>query len=242
MKVAVLGAQGRMGSVVCKAIEASDDLELIAQLDVHNNISELSDLQVDVIVDFTTPDVVMEHISYALQTSTHIVVGTSGFTSEKLHSIEIEAQRKPEVGVLIVPNFSLGAILLAKLAKKAAPYFESVEIIELHHERKLDAPSQTARFTAEEIAASREGKVNPDATRGSKEARGLEVAGIPIHSIRLPGLFAHEEIIFGNAGEILTLRHDSTDRLAYMPGVLSAIREIPHHPGFHIGLDSILDL
>lgn len=242
MRVAVLGANGRMGTMVCKAIASAPDLELVSELDVDNDINELSHQDIDVIVDFTTPDAVMGHITFAVQSKIHIVVGTSGFTPERLALVEKEAQKVPEVGVLIVPNFSIGAILLAKLAQRAAPYFESVEIIELHHERKVDAPSQTARFTAQEIAANRQGKLNLDATEGSKEARGLEVAGIPIHSIRLPGLFAHEEVLFGNPGEILTLRHDSTDRGAYMPGVLSAIRHIKNHPGFNVGLDTILEI
>jgi 4-hydroxy-tetrahydrodipicolinate reductase len=242
MRVAVLGARGRMGTMVCEAITSAPDLELASQLDVDNDITELQQQNIDVIVDFTTPDAVMNHITYAIQTKTHIVVGTSGFTPERLALVEKEAMKAPDVGVLIVPNFSIGAILLAKLAQRAAPYFDSVEIIELHHERKVDAPSQTARFTAEEIAANRKGKANLDATKGSREARGLDVAGIPIHSIRLPGLFAHEEVLFGNPGEILSLRHDSTDRSAYMPGVLSAIRGIQANLGFHVGLDAILKL
>lgn len=238
-KVAVFGARGRMGVAVSGAISASADLELAASIDIDDDIQSLNNI--DVIVDFTTPDVVMDHISFAIQSKMHIVVGTSGFTPEKIALLQKEIGPKPEVGVLIVPNFSLGAILLAKLAKRAAPYFESVEIIEMHHEKKIDAPSQTARYTADEIATNRGKRVNADSTSGSKEARGMQVSGIPIHSIRLPGLFAHEEIIFGNPGEILTLRHDSTDRSAYMPGVLSAIREIHKHPGLHVGLDSILD-
>lgn len=229
-----------MGVAVSDAISRCSDLELAAALDIDDNLESIAS-NVDVIVDFTTPDAVMNHISYAIESKKHIVVGTSGFTPEKIVRIREEIGEKPEVGVLIVPNFSLGAILLAKLAKRAAPYFESVEIIEMHHEKKIDAPSQTARYTADEIASNRGDKVNADATTGSKEARGTQVAGIPIHSVRLPGLFAHEEVIFGNPGEILTLRHDSTDRMAYMPGVLSAIREIPKHPGLHVGLDSILD-
>lgn len=242
MRVAVLGARGRMGSMVCEAVAATSDLALISQLDVDNDINELQQHAIDVIVDFTTPDAVMNHITYAIQSKTHIVVGTSGFTPERLSHVEKECLKAPDVGVLIVPNFSIGAMLLAKLAQRAAPYFESVEIIELHHERKLDAPSQTARYTAEEIAVNRRGKVNSDATKGSMQARGFEVAGIPIHSIRLPGLFAHEEVMFGNPGEVLSLRHDSTDRSAYMPGVLSAIRGIQQNPGFHVGLDAILEL
>lgn len=242
MRVAVLGARGRMGSMVCEAIRSTSDLEVISELDVNDDINELQQQHIDVIVDFTTPDAVMNHITFALQSKTHIVVGTSGFTSERLALVEKAALNAPEVGVLIAPNFSIGAILLAKLAKQAAPFFESVEIIELHHERKVDAPSQTARFTAEEISTNRQGKVNIDATQGSKEARGFEVAGIPIHSVRLPGLFAHEEVLFGNPGEILSLRHDSTDRSAYMPGVLSAIRAMQKLRGFHVGLDAILDL
>ena len=242
MRVAVLGARGRMGTVVCEAIRSTSDLDLCAELDVADNIKNLEHQNIDVIVDFTTPDAVMDHITFALQSKTHIVVGTSGFTSERLALVEKASLNAPDVGVLIVPNFSIGAILLAKLAKRAAPFFESVEIIELHHERKIDAPSQTARFTAEEISTNRQGKTNVDATQGSKAARGLEVAGIPIHSVRLPGLFAHEEVMFGNPGEILSLRHDSTDRSAYMPGVLGAIRKIHQYPGFHVGLDVILEL
>jgi 4-hydroxy-tetrahydrodipicolinate reductase len=231
-----------MGSVVCTAIRDSQDLELTFELDIKDDINSLSQSLPDVIVDFTTPEAVMEHIRFAIASKTHIVVGTSGFTKEKLDLVQSEAASAADVGVLIVPNFSLGAILLSQLARKAAPYFDAVEIIELHHERKLDAPSQTARYTAEEIAQARNGKKNPDATQGAKDARGLEVSGIPIHSVRLPGLFAHEEVIFGNPGEILTLKHDSMDRMAYMPGVLAAIRSISKHPGFHVGLDAVLDL
>lgn len=231
-----------MGVAVCGALSASSDLELAAAIDIDEDVESLTRQDIDVIVDFTTPDVVMKHISFALHSNIHIVVGTSGFTPDKIALLRQEVGQSPEVGVLVVPNFSLGAILLAKLAKRVAPYFESVEIIEMHHEKKVDAPSQTARYTADEIASNRGDKLNADSTIGSKESRGSQVAGIPIHSIRLPGLFAHEEVIFGNPGEILTLRHDSTDRVAYMPGVLSAIREIGNHPGLHIGLDSILDL
>jgi 4-hydroxy-tetrahydrodipicolinate reductase len=230
-----------MGLAAAAAVDASSDLQLVAQLDIGDGLEALSDANVDVVIDFTHPDAVMATLDYVISHDIHAVVGTTGFTEDRLAVVRDLLAQHPEVGVLIAPNFSVGAILLMKFAVQAATYFESVEIIELHHPDKADAPSGTARHTAELIAAARTGMVAPDATvTALPGARGADVDGIPVHSVRLRGLLAHEEVLLGGPGEVLTLRHDSLDRSSFMPGVLLGVRKVAAHPGLTVGLENFL--
>ena len=241
MRVGVVGARGRMGLAAAAAVDASSDLQLVAQLDIGDGLEALSDANVDVVIDFTHPDAVMATLDYVISHDIHAVVGTTGFSEDRLAVVRDLLAQHPEVGVLIAPNFSVGAILLMKFAVQAATYFESVEIIELHHPDKADAPSGTARHTAELIAAARTGMVAPDATvTALPGARGADVDGIPVHSVRLRGLLAHEEVLLGGPGEVLTLRHDSLDRSSFMPGVLLGVRKVAAHPGLTVGLENFL--
>jgi 4-hydroxy-tetrahydrodipicolinate reductase len=241
MRVGVVGARGRMGIAAAAAVEASSDLVLAAQVDIGDRLDALADARVEVVIDFTHPDSVMGTLDYVIAHGMHAVVGTTGFTEERLSTLRAALAANPGIGVLIAPNFSVGAILLMKFAVQAATYFESVEIIELHHPEKADAPSGTARHTAELVAAARSGMVAPDATvTALPGARGADVDGIPVHSIRLRGLLAHEEVLLGGPGEVLTLRHDSLDRSSFMPGVLLGVRQIAAHPGLTVGLENYL--
>ena len=242
--VGVLGAAGRMGSEACRVVREADDLELAAALDVGERLDGLTDNDVQVMVDFTDPESVMTNIKFCIRNGIHCVVGTSGFTPERLAEVEQLLGPDPQVGVLIAPNFGVGAVLMMQFAKRAAPFFESVEIVELHHPDKLDAPSGTALRTAEVIAEARgsAGKVgSPDATEGDDTARGLSVSGVPVHSVRLRGLVAHQEVLLGSTGETLTIRHDSLDRTSFMPGVLMAVRAVPDRPGLTVGIDPLLE-
>jgi 4-hydroxy-tetrahydrodipicolinate reductase len=240
LRVAVLGAGGRMGSTVCRAVAAADDLELVAELDEGWDYAALSD--VDVAVDFTVPDVVMGNIEACVAAGVHCVVGTTGFDDDRLAQVREWLAAAPAVGVVIAPNFGLGAVLMMRFAAEAAPYFDSVEIVELHHPAKADAPSGTARATAARIAeARRDHPPAPDATTAALDgARGASVDGVPVHSVRVAGLVAHQEVLLGSAGETLTIRHDSTDRESFMPGVLLAVRAVPSRPGLTLGLDPLL--
>jgi 4-hydroxy-tetrahydrodipicolinate reductase len=230
-----------MGIAAAAAVEASSDLVLAAQVDIGDRLDALADARVEVVIDFTHPDSVMGTLDYVIAHGMHAVVGTTGFTDERLSTLRATLAANPGIGVLIAPNFSVGAILLMKFAVQAATYFESVEIIELHHPDKADAPSGTARHTAELVAAARSGMVAPDATvTALPGARGADVDGIPVHSIRLRGLLAHEEVLLGGPGEVLTLRHDSLDRSSFMPGVLLGVRQISVHPGLTVGLENYL--
>lgn len=244
VRVAVFGANGRMGAEVCRAVEAADDLELVAAVDADDPRDAVEGAQV--VVDFTTPDAVMGNLAWCLERGIHMVIGTSGFTPERLdHVRELAALANP-TGVLIASNFSIGAVLMMKFAEIAAPFFESAEIVELHHPNKLDAPSGTARTTAQQIAAARAaarlGAV-PDATTDDPDgARGAVVDGIHVHGVRLRGLVAHQEVLFGATGETLTIRHDSFDRVSFMPGVLTAVRAVGDRPGLTLGIDELLGL
>lgn len=244
INVGVLGARGKMGSTVVRAVENSSDLTLVSAIDMGDSLHELINAAPDVVVDFTTPDAVMGNLESLISAGIHCVVGTTGFDAERLALIRKWLDRQSSVGVLIAPNFGLGAVLMMKFSALAAPYFPSAEIIELHHPAKVDAPSGTSRHTAEAIAAARTGLPGmPDATASSLPgARGAEVAGIPIHSIRATGLVAHQEVIFGGPGETLTIRHDSLDRESFMAGVLVGIRGVSSHLGLTVGLDHYLDL
>jgi 4-hydroxy-tetrahydrodipicolinate reductase len=234
-----------MGAEVCRAVEAADDLELVAAVDAGDPRDEV-EARAQVVVDFTTPQVVIENIAWCLERGIHVVVGTSGFTPERLDRVrELVALANP-TGVLIASNFSIGAVLMMKFAQLAAPFFESAEIVELHHPNKLDAPSGTARTTAEQIAAARAAAglaAVPDATTDDPDgARGAVVDGIHVHGVRLRGLVAHQEVLFGATGETLTIRHDSFDRVSFMPGVLTAVRAVGDRPGLTLGIDGLLGL
>jgi 4-hydroxy-tetrahydrodipicolinate reductase len=242
-RVAVLGAAGRMGSEVVHAVEAAEDLELAAAYDVDDAIDLAG---VDVVVDFTHPDSVMGNLRACVDAGVHAVVGTTGFDDKRLDEVRGWLASAPSVGVLVAPNFGVAAVLMMQFAAQAARFFESVEIIELHHPRKADAPSGTARRTAELIHAAREGMAAmPDATTATASlagARGADVDGVRVHAIRLDGLVAHQEVLLGGHGETLTIRHDSYDRSSFMPGVLLAVRSVGARPGLTVGLESLLDL
>jgi 4-hydroxy-tetrahydrodipicolinate reductase len=246
LRVGVLGAAGRMGSEVCRAVDAADDLDLVAMIDSGDILNFVSDAGAQVVVDFTHADVVMDNIRYCIDDGIHLVVGTTGFDKARLETVRSWVEAAPEpVGVVIAPNFAIGAVLMMEFAARAARYYQSVEIVELHHAGKADAPSGTARRTAELVAAARadaDAAEMPDATTTAMAgARGAVVDGVHVHSVRLPGLIAHQEVILGTPGEALTIRHDSFDRASFMPGVLLAVREVSRRPGLTIGLESLLD-
>jgi 4-hydroxy-tetrahydrodipicolinate reductase len=244
--VAVLGAHGRMGQQVCTAVEAAADLELVARIDVEDPLSAAVEAGAQVLVDFTHPDGVMDNLRFAVDHGIHAVVGTTGFTDDKLSTLAQWLADKPGLGVLVAPNFGIGAVLSMKFAQLAAPYFESAEVIELHHPQKVDAPSGTATATARLIAAARARagmSAAPDATSAEVPgARGAEIDGVRVHSVRATGLVAHQEVLFGTEGETLTIRHDSLNRSSFMPGVLLAVREVGSRPGLTVGLDALLGL
>jgi 4-hydroxy-tetrahydrodipicolinate reductase len=235
-----------MGATVCEAVRDAADMELVAEVDVGDSLSVVADAGAQVAVDFTQPDAVMGNLRWCVDNGVHAVVGTTGFDAGRIDEVRSWLGASPNVGVAIVPNFGIGAVLMMAFAEKAARYYESVEIIELHHPRKADAPSGTAQHTAARIAAARRSAqlgTMPDATSSALDgARGATVDGVPVHSVRLSGLVAHQEVLFGGQGEILTIRHDSLDRFSFMPGVLLAVREIGSRPGLTVGLDSFLDL
>jgi 4-hydroxy-tetrahydrodipicolinate reductase len=244
IQVGVLGARGRMGQTVVKAVEGAGDLKLVAAVDAGDDFEALH--EADVVVDFTHPDAVMDNLKYLVKHDIHAVVGTTGFSEEKLATVRSWLEPKPSLGVLIAPNFALGAVLAMRFAAQAAKFYASAEVIELHHNRKADAPSGTAAHTARMIAAARASAgVAPgsDATTTSLDgARGAVVEDVHVHSVRLPGLVAHEEILFGGEGETLTIRHDSLDRTSFMPGVLLGVRSVVSRPGLTVGLENVLDL
>ncbi|WP_022916881.1 4-hydroxy-tetrahydrodipicolinate reductase [Ruania albidiflava] len=244
IRVAVLGAAGRMGSTVCAAVEDAEGMELVARLDLGDDVASLAGVA-DVAVDFTVPSATEANVHALIDAGVHAVVGTTGWQADALDRVREHADRAgQDIGVLIAPNFALSAVLAMHLATQAARFFESVEVIELHHPNKVDAPSGTAVHTAQSIAAARQGMpAAPDATETALDgARGAVVDGVPVHSVRLRGLVAHEEILLGNPGEQLTIRTDNFDRSSFMPGVLIAVRTIADHPGLQVGLDSLLDL
>ena len=246
MKVGVLGARGRVGSEICAAVEAAEDLELVARIDAGDDIAALVETGAEAVVDFTHPDVVMGNLEFCIGHGIHAVVGTTGFDDERLERLRTRLADAPDTGVLIAPNFSIGAILMMRFAAVAAPFYESVEVVELHHPDKADAPSGTARRTAELIAAARREAGSapmPDATStGLEGARGADVDGVRVHGLRIRGMVAHQEVILGGPGETLTIRHDSMDRASFAPGVLTGLRQIAAHPGLTVGLEGFLDL
>ncbi len=235
-----------MGQEICKAVEAAPDMVLVAGVDAGDPIERLVEAGAQAVVDFTHPDVVMQNLEFCVRNGIHAVVGTTGFDDERLARLEEWLAGSPRTGVLIAPNFSIGAILMMRFAAQAAPLFESVEIVELHHPTKADAPSGTAGRTAELIAEARRAAGSPampDATSQELDgARGADVEGVRVHSVRVRGLVAHQEVILGGLGETLTIRHDSLDRAGFGPGVLAGLRAIDAHPGLTVGLEHFLDL
>ncbi|UNO39635.1 4-hydroxy-tetrahydrodipicolinate reductase [Streptomyces sp. MST-110588] len=245
LRVAVLGARGRIGSEAVRAVEAAPDMELVAALGRDSALTELTSAGAQVAVDLTHPDAVMANLEYCLGHGIHAVVGTTGWTEERLTTLREQLADGPEgTGVLIAPNFSIGAVLTMRFAQEAARFFESVEVIELHHPNKADAPSGTASRTAQLIAQARReagSAPQPDATSSALDgARGADVDGIPVHSVRLRGLLAHQEVLFGGVGETLTVRHDSLHHSSFMPGILLGVRRVVDTPGLTVGLEHFL--
>lgn len=242
MKVAVFGARGRMGAEVCRAVNAAEDLELVAAIDAGEDRGVVE--QAEVVVDFTVPAVVMDNIAWCVDRGINVVVGTTGFTPERLDAVRELLGPDPKSSVLIAPNFSIGAVLMMRFAEQAARFYESAEIVELHHPNKVDAPSGTAQATALRIAAARAdaglGPVPDATTTDPNGARGAVVGGIHVHGVRLRGLVAHQEVLLGAEGETLTIRHDSFDRASFMPGVLLAVRAVGQRPGLTVGIDDLL--
>ena len=264
IRVGVVGGYGRMGREVCRAVAEDPECVLVAAVDVNgcgesvgalighsdlkitisDELDALTDAEVDVAVDFTHPDAVMDDVRWCVRHAVHLVVGTTGLSSADLDEIRALIEEEgSESNVFVAPNFALGAVLMMRFAAAASKWLPAVEIIELHHDGKADAPSGTALKTAEEIAKARD--EGPQASP-SKEVvpgvRGGEVAGIHVHSVRLPGLVAHQEVILGGPGQSLTIRHDSYDRASFMPGVLLAIKNITKHPGLTYGLENLLEI
>ncbi|MFC8511408.1 4-hydroxy-tetrahydrodipicolinate reductase [Streptomyces sp. NPDC057411] len=246
LRVAVLGAQGRIGSEAVKAVQAAEDMELVAALGRGDKLETLVEAEAQVVVELTTPDSVMENLDFCVRHGIHAVVGTTGWNEERLARLNEWLAASPETGVLIAPNFSIGAVLTMKFAQIAAPYFESVEVVELHHPHKVDAPSGTATRTAQLIAEARAGAglgAQPDNTaHGLEGARGADVDGVRVHSVRLAGLLAHQEVLLGGEGETLTVRHDSLHHSSFMPGILLGARRVVGTPGLTFGLEHFLDL
>lgn len=246
LKVGVLGAQGKVGAEICRAVEEAPDTDLVAQIDADDDLAALVEGGAEAVVDFTHPDVVMDNLEFCIDHGIHAVVGTTGFDEERLDQLRTWLDDAPGTGVLIAPNFSIGAILMMRFAAAAAPFYDSVEVVEMHHPDKADAPSGTARRTAELIAAARREAGSgpmPDATSTALEgARGADVDGVRVHGLRVRGMVAHQEVLLGGPGETLTIRHDSMDRSSFAPGVLTGLRAIAEHPGLTVGLEEFLDL
>jgi 4-hydroxy-tetrahydrodipicolinate reductase len=261
IRVGVFGAGGRMGSTVCSTVAAAPDLELVAAVDpfhggidlrqlgiagtglqVASSADAIADAGADVAVDFTVIDAALENLRWCAEHDVHAVVGTTGFTEADVDDLTRRFE-KSEANAFIAPNFAIGAVLMMRFAELSAPYFETAEVIELHHDAKVDAPSGTAMLTAQRMAdASQEWGDDPTETVVVEGARGAEgPGGIRVHSVRLRGLVAHQEVVLGTTGQSLSIRHDSYDRTSFMPGVLLAIRSVRDHPGLTIGLDALLD-
>jgi 4-hydroxy-tetrahydrodipicolinate reductase len=246
LRVAVLGAKGRIGSEAVRAVEAAEDMELVAALGRGDELESLVESGAQVVVELTTPASVMDNLDFCVRHGMHAVVGTTGWTDDRLAQLNTALAASPRTGVLIAPNFSIGAVLTMKFAQQAARYYESVEVVELHHPNKADAPSGTATRTAQLIAAARAEAgcaPQPDATVTALDgARGADVDGVPVHAVRLRGLLAHQEVLLGGEGETLTIRHDSLHHSSFMPGILLGVRRVVSAPGLTFGLENFLDL
>lgn len=251
IKVGVLGAKGRVGSAVVAGVNAADDVELVAEVDASDSLDKLVESGAEVVVDFTTPAAVMDNLKFCIDNGIHAVVGTTGFDEDRYNQVRswLDAKNGGDdagVGVLIAPNFAISAVLAMAFARQAAPFFDSAEVVEYHHPNKLDAPSGTAVKTAQGIAAARR-EANmpamPDATEQALDgSRGADVDGVKVHAVRMQGMVAHEEIIFGTTDQSLTIRQDSYGRDSFVPGVLTGVREVANHPGLTVGLDNYLGL
>lgn len=244
LRVAVIGASGRMGSEAVKAVQAAEDLDLVGTFDDGDDLGDLGGAQVA--VEFTVPSVSAGNVAHCVERGVHVVVGTTGWDDTKLAALREQVDAQPDVGVLIAPNFAIGALLMMSFARQAARFYESVEVVETHHPDKVDAPSGTAARTAAVIGQARReaglGDV-PDATEQDPDgARGALVDGVPVHALRLRGRVAHQEVSFGSVGEALTVRHDSFDRVSFMPGVLAGVRAVADHPGVTVGLEHFLGI
>ncbi|MFE0427497.1 4-hydroxy-tetrahydrodipicolinate reductase [Streptomyces sp. NPDC058953] len=246
LRVAVIGAKGRIGSEAVRAVAAADDMELVAALGRGDRLESLVDAGAEAVVELTTPASVLGNLDFCVRHGIHAVVGTTGWTEDRLAQLGTSLAASPGTGVLIAPNFSIGAVLTMKFAQAAARWFESVEVVELHHPNKADAPSGTATRTAQLIAAARADAglgAQPDATVTALDgARGADVDGVPVHAVRLRGLLAHQEVLLGGEGETLTIRHDSLHHSSFMPGILLGVRRIGSVPGLTVGLENFLDL
>jgi 4-hydroxy-tetrahydrodipicolinate reductase len=253
IRVGVLGAGGRMGRTVCGAVTAAQDLELVAAVDpahvgetvegvpIAEGLGALPEAGVQVAVDFTHPSAVMANARWCLRKGVHVVIGTTGIGPEDLAELASLAEGS-EPNAFVAPNFAIGAVLMMRFAEQAARYLDAAEVIELHHDGKADAPSGTALTTARRIAATRSGEWRtPAGDDAHPGARGAEVEGVRVHAVRLPGLLAHQEVVFGGPGQTLTVRHDSTDRASFMPGVLMAVHAVADRPGLTVGLDALID-
>ncbi len=244
-RVGVIGANGRMGSLACQAIDAAPDLDLVGAVSGREWLFPLADAGSDVVVDFTHPDAVMDHIRFAIDHEIHCVVGTTGMTNDRLEAVARWLENRSGLSVMVVPNFAIGAVLAIRYAREAARFFEAAEVIELHHAGKVDAPSGTAVAAAQAVFKGRDAagrRAAPDATTAAQPgARGAVVDGVHVHSVRLPGLVAHLEVLLGNDGETLCIRHDSTSRSSFMPGLLAAVRAAGSRPGLTVGLEALLD-
>lgn len=245
IRVAVVGAAGKMGSAACDAVTSDPAMTLVAALDQGDDLAQLVDADAQVLVDFTHPDAVMATVETAVAAGIHLVIGTTGFTDERLRQVEGWLAQQPGVGVLVAPNFSVGAVLMMRFAEQAATFFDSVEVVELHHPGKADAPSGTATRTAQRVAAARAAAGRPPAPDATVDAlpgaRGADVQGVRVHSVRLAGLVAHQEVLLGATGETLTIRHDSLDRVSFMPGVLLGVHWVVANPGLTVGIEAALD-
>jgi 4-hydroxy-tetrahydrodipicolinate reductase len=263
IRIGVIGAAGRMGQMVCRTVAAEPDLALVAAIDrskvgqsigsqigqptldvpISDELDRLLEAEVEVAVDFTHPDVVMDDVRWCIEHGIHLVVGTTGLTDDELDEIpKLIEDEGGEPNVIVAANFALGAVLMQRFAAEAARFFPAAEIIELHHDGKADAPSGTALSTARRLIEERGGEYGGPSTESIEGVRGGEIDGVRVHSVRLPGLVAHQEVILGGQGQILTIRHDSTDRSSFMPGVLMAIRAVSTRPGLTVGLEPLLDL
>jgi 4-hydroxy-tetrahydrodipicolinate reductase len=253
IRVGVLGAAGKMGREVRRAVATADDLELAAAIDpehagadaggveVSGSLDALRDAAAEVAIDFTHPSAVLANVRWCLGNGIHAVVGTTGLTPADLEELRALAE-DGDANCIVAPNFALGAVLLLRFAAEAARFFDAAEVIELHHDQKADAPSGTALATARVISDARAGAWSaPEAIGADPGARGADIGGIRVHAVRLPGLVAHEEVLFGGPGQVLTIRHDALDRTAFMPGVLLAVRSVAERPGLTVGLDALLD-
>ncbi|MGY1454999.1 4-hydroxy-tetrahydrodipicolinate reductase [Streptomyces sp. SS8] len=246
LRVAVLGARGRIGSEAARSVEGADDMELVAALDKDDSLEALTEAGAQVAVDLTHPDAVMGNLEFCVGHGIHGVVGTTGWADERLGRLRTWLEASPGTGVLVAPNFSIGAVLTMRFARQAARFFESAEVVELHHPNKADAPSGTATRTARLIAEARAEAgcpPQPDATTSALDgARGADVDGIPVHAVRLRGLLAHQEVLFGDTGETLTIRHDSLHHSSFMPGILLGVRRVTDTPGLTVGLEHFMEL